>query len=156
MRFWGRGWGRCLGFSGFEVDGAHGRAPQAERLNTIALPRFREMVAGDFAVGDGDTFLFEHLFLFRETTGVTRESAVGADDAVAGNGGCIRVLIQGVADGAIAFGVELAGDVGVAEDLALGDAGGQGPDFLVEGHLRRDLAGVNRSFNFSHSWIVAR
>ncbi len=114
-----------------------------------------QMFTRDFSIGNGDAFLLEHFLFPGEAASVAGEFAVGADDAVAGNGRGVGVFVEGVADSAVAAGAEFAGDVGVSEHLAFGNAGGQGPDFLVEGHLRRNLAGVNGGFDFGHERIVA-
>src|SRR2546421_2286759 len=153
MRFWEKRWERYSGFrANRDVGIAHGRAPQAGRLNSA---RFAHTLTGNFSIRDGYAFLLQHLFLLFQTTGVSGEFSVRADDSVAGDGGGVGVFVEGVADGAIAASAELFGDVGVGEDLALWDSSGQGPDFLIKRHLRRDLAGVNGGFDFGHNLIVA-
>src|SRR5437588_6758400 len=124
--------------------------PQAGRLNSA---RFAHTLWGNFSIRDRYTFLLQHLFLFFQASGITRQLAIRADHAMAGNGRSVGIFVERIADSAIAAGAELAGEIGVAEDLALGNAGGQGPDFLVEGHLRCNLSGANGGFDFGHDGI---
>jgi len=81
--------------------------------------------------------------LLLQAARIAGELAVGADDAMTGNGGGVGILIECIADSAVASCFKLAGNLGVGDDLTLGNPGGEGPDFLVEGHLRRNLTGVD-------------
>src|SRR5438552_14521814 len=111
MRFWEKRWERYSGFrANRDVGIAHGRAPQAGRLNSA---RFAHTLTGNFSIRDGYAFLLQHLFLLFQTTRVPGEFSVRADDAVAGDGEGVGIFIQRVADGAIAAGAEFAGDIGI-------------------------------------------
>jgi hypothetical protein len=105
----------------------------------------------DFSVGDADAFALEEALFFVQAGGEAGEAAVGADDAVAGNLWGVGVFVESVADSAVGAGAEDAGDIAVADYLAAGDAGGGGPDFLVEGHLFAYEAGFDFVFEHGNS-----
>ena len=68
-----------------------------------------------------------------KAAGVAAEGAIGANDAVAGNSGGVRVAVQGVTDGAGQSGIaEPGGDPTVGADFAFRDATDDGVDPLLE------------------------
>jgi len=100
-------------------------------------------VGVDFAGLEGKAFGLEQLPLAGQAGGEAGEGAVGADDAMAGDMWGVGVVVEGIADGAVGLGAELAGDLAVGGDFAAGYACGECPDLLAEGHARAEAAGLD-------------